>query len=609
MPARARRPGNLPSEATSFIGRRHELAEVRQALASARLVSLVGPGGVGKTRLALRAASDLARAYRDGAWLVELAEIRDPDLVWNAVLEALDLRDQATTEPLDLVLSNLADKQLLLVVDNCEHLLESAARLASEVVKTARAVRVLATSREPLSAPGESVVPVPPLDLPSGEPNKPLHQVRENEAVALFMERAASASGRFELTPANLATVVELCRHLDGLPLAIELAAVRTRVLAVDQILDRLGDRFALLTGGSRAALPRHQTLRTTIDWSYDLLTVGEKTLLRRLCVFAGSFSLEDIEAICASPALDDLSSLIDKSLVIREEGGRIARYRLHETMREYALTKLREAGEEESAREKFVQHYVATCERSVDEGAYFLAPWLHWIESEIDNIRLALQWLLLAKDSARGTALAGSAGWFWVTRATTEGVRWLDEFLGADAGDPAALALAYFIRGFIATLQGDAGAAESALTRAALLAPATRRPWLAVQSLAAASVVLNLTGDHARAQPFLDEAQANADAHASRRAWVAVLQARSTNAFVEGDLEGVKAASSECARLSAEDGDLYTLAYSLINLGFGAMFTGETVAARRFFEDGLSAARQIDDRLAQFYLLDALGC
>ena len=231
MARSTRRPGNLPAEASSFIGRRRELAELRKKLAGARLVCLAGPGGVGKTRLAVRGATDLARGFAGGAWMVELAQVQDPALVGNAVMAALDLRDQTATEPLPLLRSYLQDKELLLVVDNCEHLLEAAAQLVTEVIRAAPGVRVIATSREPLSVSGEHVVPVPPLELPAAVAAEPLSRLRQNEAVLLFTERAVAASGNFELIASNQAAVVDLCRRLDGLPLAIELAAVRTRVL------------------------------------------------------------------------------------------------------------------------------------------------------------------------------------------------------------------------------------------------------------------------------------------------------------------------------------------------------------------------------------------
>ena len=431
-----RRLGNLPAEATSFIGRRRELGEIRRKLATARLVSLVGPGGVGKTRLGLQIAADLGRGFADGAWLVELAELRDGDLVTNAVLEALDLRDQSAMRPLQILVSDLQTRQLLLLLDNCEHLLGSVAPLVSEILGAAPRLTVITTSREPLQIPGEQVIPIPPLQVPAGNGAEPLAHLRQNEAVMLFTERAGAASGTFELAGSNQAAVVALCRRLDGLPLAIELAAVRTRVLSVAQILDRLADRFALLTGGGRAALPRHQTLRTTIDWSYDLLTPAEQMLFRRLCVFAGRFSLVDVESVCtssevpATAALDVLSALVDKSLVIKEDVRGLACYRLHETMREYASIKLRDAFEEDLLEERRVEYYRTTCLRSADEARYRLLEWLPWAELEIDNIRAVLQQCAVRGDSVRGLDIAASMKYYWITHGTTESVRWLDQLL-----------------------------------------------------------------------------------------------------------------------------------------------------------------------------------
>ena len=354
--------GNLPAEATSFVGRRRELAEIRTRMTTARLVSLVGPGGVGKTRLAIRIGVDLGRGFANGAWLVELADIRDAALVTNAVVAALDLRDQATKKPMQILVSHLQGKHLLLLLDNCEHLLGAAAQLVADVLREAPNVRVIATNREPLQVPGEHVVPVPPLELPPENGSEPLGRLCQNEAVMLFTERASAATGGFDLSGSNQAAVVALCRRVDGLPLAIELAAVRTRVLSVEQIVDRMADRFAVLAGTGRAALPRHQTLRATIDWSYDLLTAAEQVLFRRLCVFASRFTLEDVESICASDevpptaALDVLSSLVDKSLVMKEDVRNFACYRLHETMREYATLKLRDAQEERVLEERCLE-------------------------------------------------------------------------------------------------------------------------------------------------------------------------------------------------------------------------------------------------------------
>ena len=616
MARSTRRPGNLPAEASSFIGRRRELAELRKKLAGARLVCLAGPGGVGKTRLAVRGATDLARGFAGGAWMVELAQVQDPALVGNAVMAALDLRDQTATEPLPLLRSYLQDKELLLVVDNCEHMLEAAAQLVTEVIRAAPGVRVIATSREPLSVSGEHVVPVPPLELPAAVAAEPLSRLRQNEAVLLFTERAVAASGNFELIASNQAAVVDLCRRLDGLPLAIELAAVRTRALTVEQILDRLTDRFSLLTGGSRAALPRHQTLRTTIDWSHDLLETAERALLRRLGVFAGRFTLEDVESVCAfddvpaARALDLLSSLVDKSLVMREDAKGGACYRLHETMREYTHLKLREASEEDVVELRCADYYVSRCQRGAEQPArYELPGWLEWMELEIDNIRSVLRRCLIQADYARGTELACSIGWYWITRATSEGVRWLDELLASGPDTPALGGLPYFLRGFLAVLQTDPAAARPPLARAVILARDAGQLRLLAESLAIGSVAANMAGDRTAARRLLDESQVVAEGTDEPSAMLASLQARALNGLFEGDLDTVRASSSEGVRLSRETGDTYGLEMLLINLGSAALLTGELHQAQPLFAEALRISDEIDDRVAQYILLDLLGC
>jgi predicted ATPase/DNA-binding CsgD family transcriptional regulator len=610
-----RRPGNLPAEATSFIGRRRELAELRKKLTTARLVSLVGPGGVGKTRLAIRIATDLRRGFHDGAWLVELAEVRDPALVANATLAALDLRDQTATDPRTLLLSYLRDRELLLVVDNCEHLLDASALLVTEILKAAPGVRVIATSREPLAVPGEHVLPIPPLELPRAQADESLDQLRQNESVELFTERAAAASGRFELTPSNRAAVADLCRRLDGLPLAIELAAVRTRVLSVEQILDRLTDRFGLLTGGSRAALPRHQTLRTTIEWSHDLLGPDERTLLRRLCVFAGRFTLEDVESVCTSDdvpaagALDVLSSLVDKSLVTKEDRPGPACYRLHETMREFADLKLQEAGEGEVLELRCVEYYVSRCRRSAAWARYRLVEWLAWTDLEIDNLRSVLRRCLIRADGARGIDLATSLPLYWATRATTEGVRWLDELLAIGCADPELQARATYLRGFLAVLLIDPGAATPALAQAAAADREAGRLRPLAASLSMGSIAANMAGDREAAGRLLDEAQAVTAGLDDVPSTLALLQARSLDGFFNGDVGAASSASSEGARLSRQDGELYTLKVWLMNLGTVALIAGDLAASKPLFAEALRIAHQIDDRVQLSYLLDALGC
>lgn len=615
MARRTRRPGNLPADPTSFIGRRRELAEIRKKLAGARLVSLVGPGGVGKTRLGIRAATDLGRGCRDGAWLVELTEVGEPDLVASAVLTALDLREGAATGATALLLDHLRDKELLLLLDSCEHVLAGVAGLAREVLRRAPGVRLLATSREPLSVQGESVVPVPPLDLPPDRPDQPLGQLEQNEAIRLFVERADAASGTFELTAANRSAVVDVCRQLDGLPLAIELAAVQTRALTPEQILARLSDRFGLLSAGGRAALGRHRTLRTTIDWSHELLAADERVLLRRLCVFAGRFTLEDVEGVCVADgeppvrALPLVSSLIDRSLVNKEVAGSVACYRLHETMREYAGLKLREAGEQDVIELRCADYYVEACRQRAADARDRLLEWLEWMDIEIDSIRAVLRRCLTQGDALRGLAIARSLAWYWFTRATTEGARWLDAFLVLDPGGPARGAWALFMRGFLAVLQGDEATAGGMLARAILAAREAGEDRLLSDSLTMASIAANMNGDRARARHQLVEAEALTSRLADPAATLGLLQAQAFDAFFARDLATVRAVSAEGIRISRETGDVYRLTVMLVNRGLGALFESDLEAARPFLADALRAARETDDRVAEYLLLDALGC
>ncbi len=613
--ARTRRPsGNLPAELTSFVGRRQQLGEIRKKLTAARLVSLVGPGGAGKSRLALRIAADLARGFADGAWWVELAEVRDGALVANSVVAALDLRDQAGIQPAQILASYLHEKRLLLVVDNCEHLLREAAQLVAEVLRAAPNVRVITTSREPLQVPGEHVVAVPPLELPAGNGTESLAQLRQNEAVMLFTERAAAASGAFGLTTENQAAIVGLCRRLDGLPLAIELAAVRTRALAVEQILERLSDRFALLTGGGHVALPRHQTLETTIDWSYELLGDGEQALLRRLCVFAGRFTLEDVESVCtsddlsAADVLDTMTSLVDKSLVTKQDVRSLACYRLHETMREYATRKLRGAAEEGVLEERCLEYYRATCLQSVDQARYRLVDWLAWADLEIDNIRAVLHQCVARGDLARGLDIAASMGYYWITHGTTESTRWLDQLLGAEDAAPATQVRAYYLRGWLSLLQADAATARPWIARAVTTARETRQLAKLSESLSMAATVESVAGDLEAARRYLEQAEEITPGLHDFPATIELLLSRAVLALVEGDLETARAVSLDGVRLSREAGDLYQVEAMLGNLGMVGVMAGDLDSALSRGVEALRVARQIDNRLGQYYGLAALG-
>src|SRR3989449_4227387 len=430
----------------------------------------------------------------------------------------------------------------------------------------------------------------------------------------LFTERAAAASGAFALTTENQAAIVGLCRRLDGLPLAIELAAVRTRALAAEQILERLSDRFALLTGGSRVALPRHQTLETTIDWSYELLGDGEQALLRRLCVFAGRFTLEDVEAVCTSddlPAaevLDTMTSLVDKSLVTKEDVRSLACYRLHETMREYATLKLRGAHEETVLEERCLEYYRATCLQSVDQARYRLVKWLAWAELEIDNIRAVLHQFVARGDFARGLDIAASMKYYWITHGTTESLRWLHQLLGSGKASPNTLVRANYLRGWLSLLQADPAAARPWIARAIATARETGQPAPLSESLSIAATVENLAGEHEAARRYLEEAEAITAGLDDFPATIELVESRAIQAIFEGDLETSRAASLEGARLSREASDLYQLEAMLRNLGMVGMMSGDIHAAKSRFVEALQVARTIDNRLAQYYGLAAAG-
>lgn len=393
-------PNNLPQQLTTFIGREKEVEELQALLEKNRLVTLTGSGGTGKSRLGLQAAANTLERYPDGVWLVELAPTSDPGLVVSTVAETLGVKEAPGTTVQQALIEYLKPKHLLIVLDNCEHLINAAAKLVETLLRGCPDIQILASSREALGIAGEQTYRVPSLSLP--DPNKAhtAASLSHFEAVRLFIDRAVLAKPDFEVTNENAPTVASLCFHLDGIPLAIELAAARVRSLSVDEIESKLDHRFRLLTGGSRTALPRQQTLRALIDWSYDLLNESEKALLNRLSVFAGGWTLEAAEPVCSGEPLEDwevltlLTSLCDKSLVVTDEQNEATRYRLLETVRQYAQDRLSESGEESTWRDRHLDYFLALAEeadkhlRGKDQKT-----WIRRVESEHDNIRVALDW------------------------------------------------------------------------------------------------------------------------------------------------------------------------------------------------------------------------
>ncbi len=422
-------PNNLPRQVTALIGRDEVVAEVEALIAQSPLVTLVGTGGVGKTRLALQAGADVLDGSGDGVWFVELAPLSDPSLVAVTIASTLGLREQPERPMLETLLRYLKNRRLLLILDNCEHVIAETARIAEAILRDCPNVRLLATSREALRISGEQPYRMPSLAVPKDGAARTAAEALQYGAAALFIQRATIADAKFRLSDANAPVVGEIVRRLDGIPLAIELAAARVKVLTLPQIAKKLDERFAVLTGGSRTALPRHQTMRALIDWSYDLLSPQEQRLFARLAIFAGGWTLDTAGEVCAGDdVLELLSALVDKSLIVAEPAGEQQRYAWLESTREYARERLAQSGELETIARAHAEAYLVLAERL--HGAFDSTPdrvWLSQTEPELENWRAALAWSLGARnDVLLGQRLTAKLGDFWHSYGASEGLRWV---------------------------------------------------------------------------------------------------------------------------------------------------------------------------------------
>lgn len=449
-------PNNLPATLSSFVGRADVIASAVEHLESTRLLSLTGAGGSGKTRLALQVASEMLPGFGDGAWFVDLAGLSEPDLVPQQIATTLRVSEKAGREWIDVLTEYMARRNLLLVLDNCEHLLDASAAAVSDLLQAAVDLKVLATTREPLNVPGEVSWRVPTMQLPAQSDEASLDELLGSEAVQLFVERALAARPDLELNDLDPSAIVEICRRLDGLPLALELAAARVRVLSVNDIARNLGDRFSLLSGGSRTALPRHRTLEGAVAWSYELLDEDEQELFRKLTVFNGGFDLDSAREVAGPDALNGVSSLVEKSLVSARTTADITRYRMLETVAAFGHQRL---GQDfAAARNKHLEWAtgLATSAAAELDGPK-QAEWLDRVAGELDNLRGAMQWSLDGGDPLRGMIIAGSLYRFWYIRAVREGRRWLDLLLEADPAAPPELrARVLFAAGSLIQSQGE---------------------------------------------------------------------------------------------------------------------------------------------------------
>ena len=599
-------PNNLPQQLTSFIGREHELAEVRRQLRQARLLTLVGVGGLGKSRLSLQVAAEALDAYPDGVWFVELAPVTDSRLVPQAVASVLGVKEDAGRPVLDALLKFIHDRRLLVVLDNCEHLAQACADLARKLLEAAPHVTILATSRERLNIAGEKAYPLAPFPVPLPQQRLTPEALAQFASVRLFCERAASAQPDFEITVDNAGAVAEICHRLDGIPLALELAAARVRAMSVDKIRERLTDRFKLLSGGDRTALPRQQTLRALIDWSYDLLDPSEQLLFRRLAVFAGGFTLEAAEkvgageAIQESDVLDLVTQLVEKSLVALDVER--DRYGMLETVRQYAEERLRDASEEVAARERHLAYYLGFAETA---RPMLFGPsqgsWLRKLDLERENLLAAHACCNNADNGAeRGLRLVLLTKAYWMNRGLLRlGHRITREALARSGADVRNLARCrgLFDLGQIAILMGNHTDAQAFLEESLDIA----RELGDRGRIAAVLQPLGMThvahGNLQAARSYLEEALFLARELAKKREIAAALTALAMLNRLEGKLDTAEPLYREVLALSRELEDRASIAISLLNLAIVAISSNRSVDARPMLREVTGIALEIESK------------
>jgi predicted ATPase/DNA-binding SARP family transcriptional activator len=618
---------NLPQRLTAFVGREEERVSVGECLEAARLVTLTGAGGIGKTRLAVAVGEEMGVSFPGGVWLVELAAVTDAALIPNAVAEVLGVREAVGPSVLVTLQGSLGGKRLLLVLDNCEHHVRACASFADALLRECPQVHILATSRQALGITGEVIYPVSGLALPPGALSERdmdkgwLSTLTEYAAIRLFVQRAQAVVPAFRLTAQNSGAVIEICRHLDGIPLAIELAAARLRVLAVAQIAQKLDDCFQLLTGGSRTALPRHQTLQAALDWSYDLLVPAEQSLLQRLGVFAGGATLEEVEAVCegnvdlSKQALDLVHQLVDKSFVRTEHLEGTVRYRLLETTREYALQKLEASGDAPAIRQRHSDIYADLLEHAPPdmEGAS-AAVWLNRLAMENDNIRVALEWMLRLEatqtDVQRSQQMIlGSLGHLWRTRSYLRELGyWSERVLARNLSPTALRTEVEMLAGYAALRQGEVSVARAHFENAQEAFRTAGNERGALGALCAFGKVAEYLGDHATARDLYARYLSGSHALNDQGGVNTATNNLGNVALLSGDYTAARAYHEACLDSGRKSGFPIGIAWSLDNLAEVCQAEGNLTEARRLFKESLTIFAKIDQRMGIADCLQGLG-
>lgn len=620
--------GNLPLELTSFIGRRRELTETKAKILESRLVTLTGIGGVGKTRLAVRVAADLRQKFDDGVSVAELGELQDASLLADLVASSLGIRDR--TGPLDDVLADfLANRNVLLLLDNCEHLVDAVADLVTFLLRVCPELRILATSREPLGIGGETVLRVPPLSVPAPDRETSIHGLSRFDAITLFTDRAAAALPGFELTEGNKVTVARICQRLDGLPLPIELAAARLRSMSVEQILDRLTDRFKLLTLGSRNAPSRQQTSRLCMDWSYDLCTRWEQQLWARLSVFAGGFELDAVESICcgdhsADELLDGMASLVDKSILIREESETVVRFRMLDTLHDYGREKAEESGDYGLLRRQHRDWYrKMVLEAETEWISARQKDWIDRLGREQSNLRDAMDYAESThSDDRLGLQIAGALFPFWLSRGLfSEGRYWLDHLLDIDVEHPTVDRIkALCASGVLAEIQGALDVAAARVAEAVELSQNLDvfdhldlsehlDEWTSQARVIQAQGCLELfLGDTARACDYLRKALdlVGTGDDLALRVWI--LNTLGMAYEANGETDQSISCHEQVLAITQRTGESVYRSYSLWSMGVAVWRQGDLAYAADLVKQALRIAERVEEPLTATVCLDALA-
>jgi predicted ATPase/DNA-binding CsgD family transcriptional regulator len=613
MPVSTIPMGQLPVEVTGFVGRGGELTELARLLGTARLVTVTGPGGVGKTRLALKAAAQAS--YPDGIYLAELSGLRDPELLPHTVATCLGLPEQDPRSRLDSVLDYLRDRELLLILDTCEHLVDACAMLADVLLRATTSVTVLATSRQPLDVPGEHTMSLSPLPVPGPDEELDDEHVGHGDAVELFVQCAAAVQPGFAITDANRHEVIGLCRRLDGVPLALELATMRLRALSLSQLAGRLEDRFQLLTGGRRAVLPHHQTLRTATEWSYDLCTPTEQLLWARLSVFAGAFDVEAAEEVCAGDGLAgqdvlaNLVGLVDKSVVLRVENGE-TRYRLLDTLREFGAEKL--ARGTDSARTRHVARYARLASyfgmhsQNDDQIVRF-----RQLRAEHEEIRAALDYAfgLPGQDSEAAVIASSLFGYWQMAGLMREGGYWLGKVLDRFTEPSPERARALMIDGSLAIFRGETSVAITSIEEAIRLAEAIGDPITKGVGYMYLCLALLTAGRYDEAIAAGAIAEQRATANHDRAALVFIDYEMCYLHLLTGRLdEGLARCEQGLARLGPASKELWIRGFLHLLKGLALYLRGEHAASSAAFSLGLAMKHEVRDPLGTGYALEGMA-